>query len=217
MTTPAPHAPFIVALTGGIASGKTTVANLFEALGVTVIDTDQLARDVVEPGTPALAQIVAAFGPEILDARGRLDRRRMRERVFANPEDRRRLEAITHPAIRAELARRSQAAQGPYQMHVIPLLAEGGRRDAFDRVLVVDCPTDVQVARLLKRDGASPQQAQQILAAQATREQRLAIADDVIRNEGDPDALKPQVAQLHRRYLALAAAKAASSEAQHSR
>src|SRR5690606_22462623 len=127
----------------------------FAELGVTVIDTDQLARDVVEPGTPALAQIVQTFGPKVLDASGRLDRRRMRERVFANPEDRKRLEAITHPAIRAELAARSKAATGPYQIHVIPLLVEGGQRPGIDRVLVVDCPTEDQVSRLMNRDGST--------------------------------------------------------------
>ncbi len=211
-STPSPQPPassrsYIVGLTGGIASGKTTVANLFEVLGVTLIDTDQLARDVVEPGTPALQQIVAAFGPGILDPDGRMNRRRMRDRVFANPVERRTLESITHPAIRAELLRRSRAATGPYQMHVIPLLTEGGNRSAFDRVLVVDCPTEVQLRRLMQRDGSSLAQAQQILAAQATREQRLSVANDVIRNEGNLESLRPQVQALHERYLALAAAK----------
>lgn len=204
--------PFIVGLTGGIASGKTTVANLFEERGVTLIDTDQLARDVVEPGTPALAQLVTVFGADILDAAGRLDRRRMRDRVFAAPAERRVLESITHPAIRAELVRRSQTARGPYQIHVIPLLAEGRNRAAFDRVLVVDCPTEAQLERLMQRDGSSAEQARQMLAAQATREQRLSVADDVIHNDGRIEHLEPQIDALHARYLTLAASKRAPSE-----
>lgn len=204
---PASSPPFIVALTGGIASGKTTVANLFAEFGVPVLDADQLARDVVEPGTPALAQLIATFGADILDANGRLDRPRMRERVFANPSDRAKLEAITHPAIRAELARRSQSAEGPYQIHVIPLLVEGGKRAGLDRILVVDCPTEDQLKRLLQRDRSTLEQARQILAAQAAREQRLSAANDVILNEGAPSALEPQVKALHERYLAMARAK----------
>ena len=210
-TPPAQSSPFIIGLTGGIASGKTTVANLFAELGVTVIDTDQLARDVVEPGTPALARIVSAFGPEMLEPTGRLDRRRMRDRVFAHPEDRKLLESITHPAIRAELARRSASAQGPYQMHVIPLLIEGGSRAGLDRVLVVDCPTENQLGRLIQRDGSTVEQARQILGAQATREQRLSAATDVITNSGDLAALKPQVQALHELYLALAQNKRRNS------
>src|SRR5262245_41243862 len=119
--------PLLIALTGGIASGKSAVAQLFEQQGVPVLDTDQIARDVVEPGTPAFAQILEVFGRDVLDASGRLDRRSLRERVFANPQERQMLEAITHPAIREELARRSAHAGGPYQIHVIPLLIEGGR------------------------------------------------------------------------------------------
>jgi dephospho-CoA kinase len=193
--------PLLIALTGGIASGKTAVAKLFEQLGVPVLDTDQIARDVVEPGTTTLAKLVDTFGAEILDASGRLDRRRMRERVFANPQDRARLEAIVHPAIRAELARRSTNAGGVYQIHVIPLLVEGGRARDYDRVLVVDCPRELQLSRLMKRDGASEEQANAILAAQATREQRLAIADDVITNTGTFEDLEREVAALHEKYL----------------
>src|SRR5437868_13335363 len=176
--------PLLVALTGGIASGKTAVARLFEDLGVPVLDTDQIARDVVEPGTPALGQLVAEFGVDILNSSGRLDRRKLRERIFANPDQRRRLEAITHPAIREELARRYKATGGAYQIHVIPLLVEGGRMDAYDRVLVVDCPEEEQIRRLVERDGSDLEQAKRILEAQATREQRLASADDVIVNTG---------------------------------
>jgi dephospho-CoA kinase len=196
--------PFRVALTGGIASGKTVVANEFAAMGVPVIDTDQLARDVVEPGTPALAAIVDAFGREMLDSDGRMDRRRMRERVFADPNDRRKLEAITHPAIRQELARRSAAADGPYQIHVIPLLIEGGKARMYNRVLVVDCPEEIQLERLMRRDGSDLRQARQILAAQATRSARLSAADDVVENTGSLDALRHRVKELHAEYLALA-------------
>jgi len=206
-STPFLAAPFLVALTGGIASGKSAAAAFFETLGVPVFDTDQIARDIVEPGMPALAQLVAAFGPDILDAAGRLDRARMRERVFNDPQQRRRLEAITHPAIRTELARRSQDALGPYQIHVIPLLAEGGRASAYDRVLVVDCPQENQVRRLMARDGSSEAQARRILAAQATRAQRLEIADDVIENTGTLDELRMRVHELHHDYLDLASSR----------
>jgi len=197
--------PFRVALTGGIASGKSTVAGLFAALGVPVIDTDVIAREVVEPGRPALAQVAEAFGPGVLDAEGRLDRKRMREHIFSDPGARRRLEAILHPAIRAEMERQSQAADGPYQVLVIPLLAEGGRRDHVDRVLLVDVPEELQIERVMWRDGVAREQAQASLNAQATRAQRLAMADDVLRNTGRVDDLREQVAKLHQQFLRLAA------------
>jgi len=198
--------PFRVALTGGIASGKSTVANLFAELGVPLIDTDVIAREVVEPGRPALAAIVAAFGPGVLDAQGCLDRRRMRERIFADPAAKQRLEAILHPAIRAEMERQSRVAGGPYQVLVIPLLAESGRRDHVDRVLLVDVPEALQVQRLALRDGVSREQAEAALNAQATRAERLAIADDVIQNSGRVDELKQQVRALHEKYVRLATA-----------
>ena len=197
--------PLRVALTGGIASGKSTVANLFAARGVPVIDTDVIAREVVEPGTPALAAVVEAFGPEVLGADGRLDRRRMRERIFGDASARRRLEGILHPAIRAEMARRSLAAGGPYQVLVIPLLAEGGRRDHVDRVLLVDVPEELQVERLMRRDGVSREQAAASLGAQAGRAARLAIADDVILNTGRADDLDHEVTALDGKYRKLAA------------
>jgi len=197
--------PLRVALTGGIASGKTTVADLFAARGVPVIDTDVIARDVVEPGTPALAAVVEAFGIEVLGADGRLDRRRMRERIFSDAGARRRLEGILHPAIRAEMARRSLAAGGPYQVLVIPLLAEGGRRDHVDRVLLVDVPEELQVERLMLRDGVSREQATASLGAQAGRAARLAIADDVIVNTGRADDLDHEVTALDVKYRKLAA------------
>jgi dephospho-CoA kinase len=198
--------PFRVALTGGIASGKSTVAGLFAALGVPVIDTDVIAREVVEPGQQALTQVAEAFGADVLDADGRLDRKRMRERIFADADARRRLEAILHPAIRAEMERQSQAAGGPYQVLVIPLLAEGGRRDHVDRVLLVDVPEELQIQRVMWRDGVSHDEAQASLNAQATRAQRLAMADDVLRNTGRVDDLREQVAGLHQQFLRLAAA-----------
>lgn len=196
--------PLLIALTGGIASGKTAAAEMFASLGVPVIDTDKIARDVVEPGTPALARIVEEFSTDVLDASGRLDRAVMRQRVFADPAQRERLEAITHPAIREELARRSAEAGGMYQVHVIPLLVEGGRADAYDRVLVVDCPEAEQVRRLTARDRSSAEEATRILAAQASREQRLEIADDVIENTGSLEDLRRFVATLHANYQLIA-------------
>lgn len=194
----------LIALTGGIASGKTAVAELFAKLGVPVLDTDQIARDVVAPGMPALGQLVAELGADILDAHGKLDRARMRERVFGDPAQRRKLESITHPAIREELARRSAAAGGDYQVHVIPLLVETGRADAYDRVLVVDCPEDAQIERLLARDGTTREQAEEILAAQVSREERLNAAHDVIENTGTLADLERFVQTLHRNYALLA-------------
>lgn len=198
--------PFRVALTGGIASGKTAVANLFATHGVPVIDTDVIAREVVEPGQPALAAVVDAFGTGVLAADGRLDRPRLRERIFGDAEARRRLEAILHPAIRAEMERQSRAAGGSYQVLVIPLLVEGGRRDHIDRVLVVDVPEATQIERLVRRDGVSRDQAEAALRAQASRDARLAFADDVIENTGDVAALETRVAKLHGEYLRLAGA-----------
>lgn len=198
------HRPLLIALTGGIASGKSVVAEIFANLGVPVFDTDQIARDVVEPGTPTLAKLVAEFGSDILDASGRLDRARMRTRVFSDPPQRRRLEAITHPAIREELATRSAQARGEYQIHVIPLLLESGRTHAYDRVLVVDTTEEEQLKRLLARDGSSLELARQILAAQASREARLDAADDVIVNTGTLADLHEFVQTLHRNYSLLA-------------
>lgn len=206
-----PARPFRVALTGGIASGKTTVANLFAAHGIPLVDSDLIAREVVEPGQPALAAVADAFGPDVLGPDGRLDRRRLRDIIFSDPTARARLEAILHPAIRAEMERQSAAAAeaGPYQVLVIPLLAEGGRRDRADRVLVVDVPEALQVERLMARDTVSREQAQASLQAQASRAARLAIADDVVTNTGRIEDLREQVARLHERYVALARDKRA--------
>jgi len=194
----------LIALTGGIASGKSAVADLFANLGVPVFDTDQIARDVVEPGTATLAQLIAAFGAEILDPSGRLDRARMRERVFGDPAQRELLESIMHPAIRAELSRRSAKLDGGYQIHVVPLLVESGRGNAYERVLLVDCPEEQQLTRLLARDGIDLALAQRILAAQAGRADRLAVADDVIVNTGTLADLQRFVLTLHRNYDLLA-------------
>ncbi len=195
-----------VGLTGGIASGKSTVAREFAARGVPVIDSDEIARDVVKPGTAALAAIRARFGNGILLPDGQLDRRALRERVFADPAARRDLEAITHPAIRAEMDRRSAEAGGPYQILAIPLLVEGGRSDRVQRVLVVDCDEATQISRVMARDRVDEAGARAVLAAQVGRAARLAAADDVIRNEGGLADLGRQVAELHARYLAAAQA-----------
>lgn len=194
-----------VGLTGGIASGKSTVAKLFAALGVPIIDADEVARDVVAPGTALLATLGETFGPGILQPSGALDRRALRNVVFADPDARRTLEGLMHPAIRAETDRRIAAARGPYVMLAIPLLAETNGKGRVDRVLVVDCPEDVQIRRLQARDGSTREQALAILAAQATRTQRLAIADDVIRNDGEVTSLSRDVERLHAQYLEAAA------------
>lgn len=196
----------VIGLTGGIGSGKTVVSDCFARLGAPIIDTDLLARELVEPGQPALAEIVAEFGPDCLDSDGRLQRSHLRERVFADPTGRRRLEAILHPRIRALARERIARLTAPYGLLVIPLLAETGMTDLVDRVLVVDAPEAEQIRRMMARDGIDEIQARRILAAQANRSQRLALADDVLENIGDLDELDRQVAALHRYYSALAAA-----------
>ena len=193
-----------IGLTGGIASGKSTVADLFGALEVPVIDTDKIAREVVEPGQPPLEKLVERFGTGILTPDGHLDRPKLREIVFSDPKARADLEALTHPAIGSAVEAMAAAAGGPYQILVIPLLVEKGLGKRLDRVLVVDCPETLQLQRLQARDGSSAEQAQSILDAQASRTARLKAADDVIRNESDVADLRQQVAALHRRYLELA-------------
>jgi len=200
--------PFVVAITGGIASGKSEVSRRFEQLGIVVADADVFARTLVERGQPALEAIAARFGSDVLLADGRLDRGALRRIVFDDATARRDLEAILHPRIRSAMHAACVAANSPYAMAAIPLLTEGGGRATYPwlaRILVVDVPGDVQLQRLMQRDGSSREQAERILAAQASREQRLAIADDVIDNSGDIAALAPQVAALHARYLSLAA------------
>jgi dephospho-CoA kinase len=192
-----------IALTGGVASGKSTVATLFAALGAKLIDTDQIARDIVAPPAPVLDRIVARFGPELLTPQGTLDRARLRSIVFADAAARADLEAITHPAIRAEAARRSAAEGGPYQLIAVPLLVETGTQRDYDRVLVVDTDPELQLRRLLQRDGIDEITARNMLSAQASREQRLGLADDIIDNNGTIATLAAQVETLHRRYLAM--------------
>ena len=199
--------PLRIGLTGGIASGKSTVANMFAELGVPVIDTDLIAREVVSPGQPALAEIREAFGAGVIATDGTLDRSAMRAIVFGDDAARRRLEAILHPRIRQQTLEQAGAAGGEYQIIVVPLLVESSLRTFVDRVLVVDCDEDTQVARLLARDAESEEQARRILAAQSTRDERLAIADDVIANDGDLDDTRKQVEILHQGYLQEAASR----------
>ena len=196
---------FRVGLTGGIASGKSTAAKFFGALGVPILDSDQVARDVVEPGQPPLERLVERFGRKILTPDGHLDRPALRDIVFADPMARADLEALTHPAIGAAMEARSAAAGGPYQILVIPLLVEKNLAAHVDRVLVVDCDEELQIRRLRDRDGSTPEQVQAILRAQAPRAARLKAADDVIHNDSDMSAVRDQVAALHARYLDLAA------------
>lgn len=210
MPSPATHHGvhhYVVALTGGVAAGKSAVAERFGALGIEVYDADVAAREVVAPGEAALAEIEFVFGPDVLQDDGSLDRRAMRERVFADATARRQLEKIVHPRIRGWLRRRVGMNRGPYCIIAIPLLVEHrADYDWVNRVLLVDAPEASQIARLTRRDGVPNDAAQHMLDAQATRAQRLAIADDVILNDGDVAALDVQVATLHARYLALAAA-----------
>jgi dephospho-CoA kinase len=195
---------FVVALTGGIASGKSAVERRFEALGVHAYDADVAARAVVEPGSEALAEVARTFGPEALDGEGRLDRAAMRQRVFADPSARATLEGILHPRIRTWLREAAAADDGPYCILSIPLLVENREHYAWvDRVLVVDAPEAVRIERLTQRDGIDAALAGKMIAAQASREDRLAIADDVIVNDGDEAALDEAVALLDRRYRAL--------------
>jgi len=197
---------FRVALTGGIASGKSTVADMFGDLGAVLIDTDIIAREVVLPGTPGLQDIVDTFGTEMLDADGMLDRPAMRRLVFADDSKRRQLEAILHPKIRQEAERQMQTRGGPYQIVIVPLLVESPLKNIVDRIVVVDCSEAIQLERLLARDIGTKDQARRMLAAQASRQERLALADDVIANDADIAETRIQVAALHARYLALAAA-----------
>lgn len=196
--------PFRVGLTGGIASGKSTAAKFFAALGVPIIDTDQLARDVVEPGQPPLERLVERFGTSILTADGHLDRPALRTIVFSDPKARADLEALTHPAIGAAAEARSVAAGGIYQILVVPLLVEKNLGAQLDRVLVIDCDEELQIRRVQARDGSTVEQARAILNAQVSRATRLKAAHDVLKNDGDLSAVRDQVAALHARYLDLA-------------
>ena len=196
--------PMIIALTGGVASGKSTVSDRFAELGVPVVDTDVLAREVVAPGSAGLSEVAAAFGSEVVDGNGRLDRAALRRRVFDETATRRRLEEILHPRIAAEARRRLAAVEAPYAVLVVPLLVESGLFEDADRVLAVDVPERLQVERLMARDGASRSQARAMLEAQASREERLARADEVIENTGSLEALLRQVDRLDQKYRAVA-------------
>jgi dephospho-CoA kinase len=193
-----------VGLTGGIASGKSTVARLFGELGADVIDTDEIARALVLPGSPALGLIVDRFGAEVLTPDGALDRRRLRTIVFADPESRRELEAMLHPAIRAEALARATASSAPYVILVVPLLFETGFDRLVDRRAVVDCPESQQIGRLMKRDGIDATAARAMLAAQMTREERKRRADDCIDNSGSLESTRSRVRELHADYLHMA-------------
>ncbi len=202
-----------IGLTGGIASGKSAVADMFAALGAPVVDTDLIAREVVAPGTPGLAQVVEAFGKGICQPDGALDRAALRQRIFTDEQARLQLQGILHPLIwtgtQAQVQAHCQPAQGdppPYVIIVVPLLVEGGKLGRFDRIAVVDCDPEAQISRLLERDGETAESARRILAAQATREARLAAADDVVNNDSTLQALSLKVAELHGRYLAMALA-----------
>jgi len=198
----------VVAVTGGIGSGKSTVAGLFQRLGAGLVDTDAIAHELTQPDRPALRQIAQCFGAQYFAADGSLDRAKLRARVFSDPDARRSLEAILHPAIRGEVDSRLSHISGPYALVVVPLLVEtGGYRDRFQRVLVVDCDERLQIERIVQRDGIDEDQARAILRAQASRTERLELADDVIRNDGTLDDLVSQVRALDARYRALAHAK----------
>ncbi|HMI75187.1 MAG TPA: dephospho-CoA kinase [Steroidobacteraceae bacterium] len=194
-----------IGLTGGIASGKSTVTQRFAELGVPVIDADVAARSVVERGKPGLEQVVRRFGPGVLDAHGNLDRPALRALIFNDSGSRQALDAILHPLIRADMEQQAATATGPYLVMAIPLLVEGGRAyDRVDRVLVVDVDEALQIQRVQARDGCSADQARAILASQASREARLAAADDVLRNSGSVADLRQAVDRLHEKFLHLA-------------
>lgn len=199
---------FVVGLTGGVASGKSALTDRFAALGVTIADADVAAREAVAVGSEGLEEVVAAFGREVLDEHGALDRPAMRRRVFAEESARRTLESIIHPRVRAWLRAACRAAPGPYAIAAIPLLAEGGGRLAYPwlgRILVVDVPRPVQVQRLLARDGVDLALANRMIDAQASRRERLAIADDIVANDGPIERLDEAARDLDAQYKALAA------------
>ena len=199
--------PFTVGLTGGIGSGKSAAAQVFEELGATVIDTDAIAHALTAPGAAAIAPIRAAFGADYLTPEGALARTRMRELVFADAAKKRVLESILHPMVRARTSELAQAARSPYVILMVPLLIESrDYRARCQRILVVDCPEPLQLARVMARSGLAAAQVRAIMATQVGRAARLAAADDVIDNSGDPAHLRRQVEALHARYLQLAAA-----------
>lgn len=193
----------VIGLTGGIGCGKSAVSDLFTGLGVPVIDADVVAREVVEPGRPALEEITRRFGPETLSADGRLNRKRLRGIIFNDAQARRDLEAILHPRIRKSMKEQLRQLQSPYAILSIPLLLETGQENTVDRLLVVDCSPELQIERICSRDGTGPEQAREILRAQCSRQDRLSAADDVIDNSDSLEALEQEVRSLHGKYLAL--------------
>lgn len=200
---------YVVAITGGIGSGKTTIANQFAELGIDVVDADVIAREVVESGSPALAAIADHFGPDVITPDGQLDRRRLREQVFSDPSAKAWLNALLHPLIRSEMQRQCAAARSPYCLLVVPLLVENKLTGLANRVLVVDVDEATQIERTCRRDGVTTEQAKAIIAAQASRSERLAAADDVIENgNGSEMAIKARILTLHETYLAFASQQA---------
>ena len=200
---PSASRPLRIGLTGGIASGKTTVANFFADLGVPVIDTDVIARDVVTMGAPALARIRDAFGDKVFSDDGNLDRQAMRNLIFSDDDKRRQLERILHPRIREAVVIQAEGVTDPYTIIVVPLLVESPMKAFIDRVLVVDSSEEVQLSRLKQRDAENEEQARRMIAAQACRDERLAIADDVLLNEAGLDETRTKVEALHQKYLEL--------------
>ncbi|EDY85670.1 dephospho-CoA kinase [gamma proteobacterium HTCC5015] len=196
---------YVIGITGGIGSGKTTVANLFDELGIPVIDADIASRKIVEPGQPTLSRIVAKFGEQVLDADGHLDRAALRDIVFSAPEKRLELEAITHPAIRQHMMEELKQCESEYALMVIPLLIDTGHWEMIDRVLVVDVDEHSQLERVMQRDSLSEEQVRNIFDAQISREERLAAADDIIQNNHGLDHLRKEVAHLHGLYSVYAA------------
>lgn len=196
-----PNTTYLVGLTGGIGSGKSTVSALFAELGAGIIDADEISRALLQPGTAQFAAVSEHFGSAILDDRGNVDRARLRTIIFSDAGEKQWLETLLHPAIRAEIQGRIQTSDKPYVVLVVPLLVESGNYGFVDRILVVDVPEAVQVDRIIARDGTTPEAARRIVSAQATREQRLAAADDIIRNDSTREALGEQVRLLHARYL----------------
>jgi dephospho-CoA kinase len=201
-----------IGLTGGIASGKSTVAQRFIDLGIPVIDADAAARTVVEPNKPGLAQVIKRFGSTVIAENGELDRKALRNLIFKDPRSRRDLETILHPLIRAAMEQSAESAVGPYLVMAIPLLVEGGSRDRVDRILVVDVDEAIQLQRVMARDGCSLDEARTILGSQASRSARLAAADDVLLNAGTVIELRQAVDGLHERYLRLADAQCSGRE-----
>lgn len=193
-----------IGLTGGIASGKSTVAQFFADLGADIIDTDRIAREIVASGTPGLAAVIEAFGQDVVDRKGELDRRKMRRLVFDDAGKRRRLEAILHPRIRHEALARATASDGPYVIFVVPLLFETGFDQLVERTVVTDCPGSLQIERLIARDGIDADAAARMIAAQMDRDERLARADDVIDTSAELETTRARVGNLHDLYLKLA-------------